>query len=321
MERSRNGLAFTSLLIAFAVWSNAFIAISLLRQKFSALQLLEVRFIPAGLLGLAIAGLFYRRQVADMFRHHLVRLLIMGVLLIPVYNLILHYCLAYVTPSAGALFISFIPLFTMFLASDMLREPFTVSRAFGALIAFDGLFVVVLFGKVGGEAGVFMSLEQLPYALMIMFGCLAMALYTIIAKPLMVKYPPAAVNGVVLFVGSTPLWLGVNRELIDLTVSLTQLELWALGFLSVVCTIIAYQLWLLAVKYWKVSNVNLMSFIIPPLTAGFAYLYYGTPVSPVFALGGAVILAGVIFAISEDLQTWLREKTRNRARAKAAQKA
>lgn len=318
MERSRNGLAFACLIMAFTFWSNAFIAISLLRQKLTALELLEIRFIPAGLLGLAIAAIFHGKYLKKMFRQHFGRLLLSGVLLILIYNMLLHYALAYVTPSAGALFVSFVPLFTMFLASDMLREPFTVARAFGALIAFDGLFVVVLFGKVGAGTNVFMSLEQLPFALMIMFGCLAMALYTIIAKPLMAQYPPAAVNGVVLFLGSTPLWIGVDRTLFTKAMNLAELELYALAFLSIVCTIIAYQLWLMAVKYWKASNVNLVSFIIPPLTAGFAYLYYGTPVSPAFAIGGAVILAGIIFSISEDLQAWLRGVM---ARKKQAQKA
>ncbi len=309
MAKNKNALVFLSLMAAFVAWSNAFIAISLLRKKLTALELIELRFIPAGLICAAIALIFYRRQVLEMVKSHLVRLALCGLLLILVYNLLLHYCLAFVSPSAGALFTSFVPLFTMFLAFDLLSEPFTVARAFGALIAFDGLFVVVLFGRVGAGAEVFMSLDQLPFALLIVFGCLAMALYTVLTKPLMAVHPPAAVNLTVLSLGSLPLWIGVDGELIDKALTLTELELAALAFLSLICTVVAYQLLLVAVKHWKASNVNLIGFTIPPLTAVFSYLYFGTPVSPVFVLGGLVILAGVIFAISEDLQAWLRARS------------
>lgn len=307
---ARNNLMVTlSLIIAFTAWSNAFIAISLLRQKLSALELIQLRFLPAGFICALIALFFYRRQSLDLLRHHFWRLALCGGLLILVYNFLLHFALAHVSPSAGALFTSFVPLFTMFLAFDLLSEPFTVSRAFGALIAFDGLFVVVLFGKTAGGAGVFMSLDQLPYALIVVFGCLAMALYTVLAKPLMAAYPPTAVNCLVLCLGSLPLLAGVDGDLIAQARILTDLDWLGLAFLSLICTILAYQLLLVAIKHWKAGNVNLMGFSIPPLTALFAYLYFGTQVTPFFALGGLVMLVGVIFAVSDDFQVWLRGRT------------
>lgn len=318
MSDKRTGL-FVSLCVvgAFVIWAHAFIAIGYLRRTFTALELAELRFLPAGLIAAVALILFFRRQTIDLFKAHLGRLVLCGVLFVLCYQMAIHYCVAYVSPPMAALLTSFVPLFTLFLASEMLQEPFTVARAFGALIAFDGMFVVVLFGKAGLTGQAVMSLGELPYAVLLTVACLGMAGYSVLAKPMTAVASPLVVNFAVLAVGSLPLiaFVPFNDALMAKATAMSQVEVYALAFLTIVCTLAAYLLWLVGIKHWPASTVNLVSFIIAPLTTFFSWLYFDTPVTMVFFIGGSVILAGIIFATSEDLQRMIR--TRRAARASA----
>lgn len=296
MVKRRDIIIFVILFVTFVIWSNSFIAIGLLKAKMTAFQLVQLRFIPVGVVSLIIILWGYRRQAAAMLRSHPWHLLAIAALSVPAYNLLLNSAMGYIKPSAGSLLVCLNPLFTMFLAQKYLGESYSLRRAAGTVLSFLGLGVVVIYGKVGLEESVIIPLDKVPYALMVVMASLSWVVSVIISKRLMEKYSAVAITYVSLAVGSLPLVFMIDRPFAGLFLSLTPLDHLSWVFLSLGCTIVGFVLWGIGVKYWRASNAALFVYLNPPLTIFFAWLFLGQGISPWFLVGGVVMLAGVILA-------------------------
>ncbi|MDI6706010.1 MAG: DMT family transporter [Bacillota bacterium] len=299
---------FSLLVATYVIWSNSFIAISYLRQSVSSLDIVMLRFIPVGLISLVVVAAKYRREFIEIVKKHPVRLAAMGLTNVIIYNLLTAYGLTYINASAGSLLIALNPLFTMLLAARFLRESLTKSRVIGTVLSFIGLIIVVVFGKVGLEESTFIPLDKVHYALMVILATLSWAVYTILIKPLMSSYSPQGLNYMILLVGSAPLFLGINRRFINVVANLDAMQIFSVFFLAVMCTVVGYSLWLTAVKYWTASNVSLFAFLNPPLTAVFSYIYFGKGISPLFFIGGVIMLAGIIIATNQKIAERIKGK-------------
>lgn len=287
---------FLLLLLTFLIWSNSFIAIKVLLAKMSAYDLLRLRFVPVAVICLALVLVFYRREAGRILKAHPVRVVLGGLLMVVSYNLMLNSGMRYVQPNAASLLIALNPLITLLLAVRFLGEPFTRRRLLGTVVTFAGLAVVILRGQIGAAGGAWIPLDKLPYALLVLGGPLSWAAATVIIKPALENHSPLAFNFVTTGVGSLPLLFFVDRPLVAKVVSLGPLQWGAAAFLSLFCTIIAYSLWNVAVKHWRASNVALFVYLNPPLTALFAWLFFGIGVTLHFLAGGAVMLAGILIA-------------------------
>ncbi len=295
-ENKKDILIFILLILTFIIWSNSFIAIKVLLGKMKAVDLVKLRFIPVGLISTLLVLLFYRRQAWAILREHPVRVLLNGLLSVIIYNLLLNSGMQYVKPNAASLLISLNPLITLLLAVKFLKEPLTRRRLVGTVITFFGLAVVVLLGRVGEGAGVWISLDKLPYALLVLGAPVCWAVYTIITKPALKKHSPVAFNFVSLAIGSLPLLFLVDRPFLTLVGTLNTAETVSWAFLSLACTLLAFGLWNIAVRNWPVSTVSLFVYLNPPLTAVFSYLFFGTGITVFFFIGGSIMLSGILLA-------------------------
>ncbi len=290
---------FLLLLLTFLIWSNSFIAIKVLLARMTAYDLLRLRFVPVAVICLALVLLFHRREAWRILKAHPVRVILGGLLMVVSYNLMLNSGMRYVQPNAASLLIALNPLITLLLAVRFLGEPFTRRRLLGTAVTFLGLVVVVLLGRVGGSGHVWIPLDKLPYALLVLGGPLSWAAATVLVKPALESHSPLAFNFVTTGVGSLPLLFLVDRPFIAKMTALGPREWGAAAFLSILCTIVAYSLWNLAVKHWRASNVALFVYLNPPLTAVFTWIFFGMGVTFWFVAGGAVMLAGILVATTE----------------------
>lgn len=292
---------FLLLLLTFLIWSNSFIAIKVLLAKMTPYDLLRLRFVPVAIICLALILLFHRREASRILKAHPVRVALGGFLMVISYNLLLNSGMRYVQPNAASLLIALNPLITLLLAVRFLGEPFTRRRLLGTVVTFAGLAVVVLLGRVGGGGGVWIPLAKVPYALLVLGGPLSWAAATVIIKPALENHSPLVFNFVTTGVGSLPLLFLVDRPFVAKALALTPLEQGAAAFLSILCTIVAYSLWNLAVKHWRASNVALFVYLNPPLTAMFTWLFFGSGVTIYFVIGGAIMLSGILVATTEKI--------------------
>jgi len=300
-NRSRDIAIFALLILTFLIWSNSFIAIKLLLARMGAFDLLRLRFLPVGVISIGMILLFYRAPAWRILRTHPVRVALGGWLMVISYNLFLNSGMRYVQPNAASLLIALNPLITLLLAVRFLHEPFTRRRLLGTLITFAGLALVVLLGRVGGTGGSWITLDKVPYALLVLGGPLSWATATIIIKPALKNHSPLVFNFVSLALGSLPLFFFIDRPFIEKTLALRPLEYGAAAFLAIACTILAFTFWNIAIRSWHASNVSLFVYLNPPLTAIFTYLFFGIGITLFFFVGGIIMLAGIVIA-TLDLQ-------------------
>lgn len=298
--RQQNILVFFVLFFTFVIWANAFTAIGLLRRSLGAWELVELRFIPVGLISSVLVAIFYRQEFASLVKNHPFSLIASGFLVVPAYNLAVNFGQGYVNANAASLLSTLNPLFTLLLAHHFLGEPLTAKRLAGTLLAFGGLIVVMTWGKVGVTESVLFPLDKLHFAFIALLAPLIWAVYNIVVKPLTSDCSPAALNFSVLAVGCLPLYPGLNSRLIGRALALQSLEIYALAFLSLVCTIFAFYIWVLALKYWRASNASLFCFFNPPMTAIVAFFFLDLRISAWFFIGAAVMLAGVALAVFRE---------------------
>jgi drug/metabolite transporter (DMT)-like permease len=295
-KKTSNLGIFLLLIVTFLIWSNSFIAIKVLLAKMNAFDLLRLRFIPVAIISMSIVLLFYRAEAWQIIKAHPVRVTLGGLLMVISYNLFLNSGMKYVQPNAASLLIALNPLITLLLAVRFLREPFTRRRLLGTIVTFIGLALVVLLGRVGAAGGTWIAIDKVPYALLVLGGPLSWAAATIIIKPVLKNHSPLVFNFTSLAIGSFPLLFLIDRSFIKMAFSLSALEYGAAAFLSLACTILAYTLWNIAIKYWHASNVSLFVYLNPPLTAIFTYLFFGIGITFYFLVGGTIMLAGIVLA-------------------------
>jgi drug/metabolite transporter (DMT)-like permease len=287
---------FLLLILTFLIWSNSFIAIKVLLARMSAFDLLRLRFIPVGIISISLIMLFYRAEAWQILKTHPVRVTLGGLLMVISYNLFLNSGMKYIQPNAASLLIALNPLITLLLAVRFLREPFTRRRLLGTVVTFIGLALVVLLGRVGASSGTWITLDKIPYALLVLGGPLSWATATIIIKPALKNHSPLVFNFTSLAIGSLPLLLFNDQPFINKVFALRPLEYGAAAFLAIACTILAFSFWNIAIKHWHASNVSLFVNLNPPLTAIFTYLFFGIGITFYFLIGGSVMLAGILLA-------------------------
>lgn len=302
----RNGLYLAVALGLFLVWSNSFVAISYLLGGEGAAASLDwvslavARFVPVGPVCLAYCLLFRRRESFELVRRHPWRTAFGGLLAVPGYNLALGYGQQHGVPApVASLTSALLPLFVMLLAAAFLGERLTRRRIVAFLVAVAGL-VVIAAGK--GEPG-----AVAEYGLVLAVTALAplsWSLYSIVSKPVTAAGSPIVWTYVTIGAGSLPLlailpWAG-GPELLAMPVAG-----WAaLLYLSLLCTLVGYAVWVWLLRHLPASTVGFTVFLNPPLTTA-SKLALSLLFPAVFVwrmnaaewLGGGLALAGLAMAV------------------------
>ena len=116
-------------LLLFVVWSNSFIAMSYLlgaetgSARFDWVSLAGARFVPAAAICAVWCFGFRRLESVAILRGHWRRLLPCGVLVVPAYNLAIHYGQERGVPApVASLTTTLVPLFVLALAAGFLSH-------------------------------------------------------------------------------------------------------------------------------------------------------------------------------------------------------
>jgi len=277
-------VAHLVLVLTLLVWSFSFLAAARLRQDLGLVDALAARFLPV-LLG---AGLLLAwRRPLRLPRDAWWRIVAMGLLGVPVYNLAFLYGLKTVPTGTAALIIATNPVFTVVLARLFLRESFGFRRLVGLGTALAGVFVVI---RSGTDKPV-----DWPYvtsALVLTLAPLAWAGYTVIGRGLPKGADALDTTYALLLVGSVPL-LALATPTLGRHLLAQPGALGAALYLAVPCTLVGYAAWIWALKRLPAGEVAAFVFLNPPLANLWARLFEGARLEPPFLLGAAVLLAGV----------------------------
>ena len=293
------GAILAVLFLLFVIWSNSFHAVTYFRRDLgvSAPALVTLRFGPVALFCLLYL-LWRRRETVPMLARDGWKLLAMGLLMVPAYNLALNWGQGRVPPATASLIIATNPVFTFLLALVFLGERAAWSKFVGLAVAFLGVYLLVRTQQQAFGSG------YAVYALAVLLAPLAWAASTVLGKPIAGRADPMLMTFAATGAGSLPFLVtliagtgGVHETLR----ALTPVGWAALLHLSVLCTLVGFAIWFWALRYLAASTVAAFVFLNPPLTALFGPLWGTERLHWSTALYGIITLAGV--ALSTGLLT------------------
>ncbi|MDM7917081.1 MAG: DMT family transporter [Candidatus Eisenbacteria bacterium] len=291
--RHRSSVFWTLTLFGlFVLWSNSFHAIAWLRRSLGAYELLLARFAPVGAFALAWGVSSGLRENLRLLARYPIRLLVLGLLQVPVYNLLLNWGQGQVPAGTASLLIAMNPLFTYLLALVIGQESHRIRKTIGLLVSFTGVYVLLV--AQGRSFGAGYGL----HALSVLGAPLSWATATVVCKPLVSRHSPMRITFLSLAIGSIPfLFIAPFDHSFREALGRFGLADWvAITHLGLMCTVVGFAVWYVALSHLPASSVAAFVLLNPPLTIAFGPIW-GTDQPSLSLLGfGAWILAGVILS-------------------------
>jgi drug/metabolite transporter (DMT)-like permease len=245
------------------------------------------RFALASVLLLGLTRL--QRRDPPVARGDWWRIALLGLLIIPFNQLMYLVGQSKTAAGHGAFLFGSTPIWIFLLAMLHLGERFRWRRAAGVLMAVAGVILIIL------SAGLEMGGEYVFGDALIVVAVLAWGYYTVLGKRLVQKYGALRMTAYALSLG-TVLYLpyGVYRAA-NFDYSAATLEAWlAVVYLAVALSLVFYVLWYWVLKYWEASRLAVYHNIQPVIATIVAWLWLGERFDLWFAVGGVVVLAGVL---------------------------
>jgi drug/metabolite transporter (DMT)-like permease len=287
-----------SLLLTAILWGGNLVAIKYLLDG-GGLGPLDVVFVRTGgaslffLLAVGLVG----RPWPRFRRADLARLVAVGLLGVTVLNLAVVFGQDRLPASLAGLIVTSNPVHTALISRLVTGEPLTRRKVAGIALAFLGLVVVVRFGAAGGAG--FGGGEVLG-VLILGIAPLSWAVYTVLSKPLLVRYPPVHVAASTTIAGSLGfLLIPVVRPGTLGRIGNLDREGWgAVLFATLLSFVVAYVLWYRGLRALPPSQAAVYIYLVPVFGLLAAWLILGEALTPALLLGGAVILSGVVLTNS-----------------------
>lgn len=286
MDRRR---VYLQLCLVVTMWSGAFVGIKVLLDHASIWTIALLRF---GLttVGLVVAMALLRPQTRRIDREDVPWFLLLGLTGVSAYHLSLNYGERFISANVAPLIIASMPVMTALLARAFLGEEVSRTKWAGIGLAVGGVTVLVLWGTPDAD----LSVRSVGGAAVTAIAPLAWAVYTTVSKGLVGKYGALPLATWALGLGTLMLVpfaiVPTARDVGDLT-----LGDWGwVAFLGFGCSALAYVWWFQALEVLDAASVASWVYLVPLLGQVWAAVVLDEAVTAFLAVGGAMVLAGVI---------------------------
>ena len=288
MERQKQ-LAIAALLLTMVFWGSAAVFLRTLALALSPENSLALRYAILSVInlgGLAMLGT-WRIPRADWGRF-----LFAGVVGMAGYNHFVNAGFALVPAGVGAIVTMVEPLMIAVLAWALLREPLSKFIFIGVALAIVGA-LVLFWQDVTAAREATVPLRGILYLLCC---CICWAIYTIAAKPLLLKYDSFTVTAVTMVIAA-PILIGMASEPLTSLAARLDARQWAeLFYLVIPNGILGTLLWNYGSKYLAGAVTGTFLYLIPVIAVTSGALILAEPVTLNIVMGGALMLAGVAAA-------------------------
>jgi drug/metabolite transporter (DMT)-like permease len=276
------------LVLVILIWGNSFIAIKHAVQFLSPRELTILRFVPVALIFGTLLLTTRRAAFWQMVRRDWLGLVLLGLSGVVAYNLALNTGESRVPAGTASLIISLNPAFTFILSVLFLKERPTVKKAMGLASAFLGLYVIVRYASNQQ-----IDFSYLRYVFITMLAPLCWAIYTILGKPLVARYPPLMVVGGAMIAAVIPLLFFIRGSLIAKLPTLPPSAWVSIAFLSLACTVFGFVIWFRALRRMEASQAASFVYLEPLFGVSFSKLLLDEPITPALLIGAALLIGGV----------------------------
>jgi len=275
--------------VAIVFWGISFVATKRALAELSPVALVTLRFaIGTGFLAVVLAV----RRVSLPPVSSLPSLALMGFIGVFVHQLVQVTGLTMTTAINTGWLIGLTPIWAAILSALFRGERFGSLRIAGMMLGFAGALLVVTHGELSAAT---FALPSARGDLLVLLSTVNWALYTILGHGTIRTLGGLRATAGSIFLG----WLMLGpifvaqagwRELPHLTPT----GWFAVVFLGVGCSGAGYLLWYSALETLEAGSVASFLYVEPLVTLLAAAVLLGERVSPVTALGGAIVIAGVV---------------------------
>ena len=276
--------------LTVAIWGTTFVWTKLLIiNGLSPAQIFTLRFVIAYVLLLGFSLWRGRHKwFSDSWRDELT-MLGLGLTGGSMYFLTENESLRFTTATNTSLRVCSCPLFAMLIIALFYKsERFSARQILGSVVALAGMAVVVLNGHF--------ILHLSPLGDTLAFSaCLCWALYTLLMKPVMGRYPAMFITRKVFFYGILtilPYYVFVP-DMPSLDVLLRPAVMWNLLFLGSVASMLCYLTWSWCMKGLGAVVCTNWVYVNPITTIVAAWLILGEQITTYFIMGSVLIIAGM----------------------------
>ena len=281
---------YLQLSLVVFMWSGAFVAIKILLDHGASIWTIALLRFTLTTVGLLTAMVVLRPTSPRIDSRHVPWLLLMGLTGVAAYHVSLNFGERYISANVASLIITSMPVMTTVLARVFLREDVSTTRWAGIALAAAGVVVLVLWGTPNAE----LTVRNAGGAAVTALAPLSWAVYTIVSKRFVGTYGALPLATWALGIGTILLMpiaiVPTLRDLPDLS-----LGDWGwIVFLGLGCSALAYVIWFRALQVLDASSVAAWVYLVPLLGQGWAVAVLDEHVTAYLALGGAMVLAGVI---------------------------
>jgi drug/metabolite transporter (DMT)-like permease len=196
-----------------------------------------------------------------------------------------------VSPTVTSVIITTIPLFMPFVGFFILKERITLQIIIGIAVSMIGVLAVVMSGDSGISG-------QFTGALLVFGAVLASLGYSVFVKYLVHRYNAVTLvfyqnlMGLFFFVPCFFIFDFGRIGAMNFTVE----AVWAMIQLSVFASVIAFIFYSNSIKALGVTKAGIFGYIIPVLTALFAFFMVDERLTTVQWLGMAVVISGLFIS-------------------------
>jgi drug/metabolite transporter (DMT)-like permease len=189
----------------------------------------------------------------------------------------------------GAILFATVPLWMFITGMLHLKEKFVWRRGIGVAVGLTGVLIIM-----GGGAATF-STRYLWGDLIVLEAVLAWVYYSILGKPLVIKYGAFRVTAYSLAFGTIFYFpFGLYRAL-HFDYSGVSAGAWiSVLYYSLGISVTAYVLWYWLLKHMEATRLAVFNNIQPVIASVVALVFFGEPIGPGLLIGGSIVLAGVL---------------------------
>ena len=290
------------LVLVMAIWGGSFIAIKVALKYLSPIELVIARFLPSALL-LGPLGMITARIKSNstfwssMSAKERWGAVLLSFLAVPAYHFCLNSGETMIPAGWASLVISLNPACITFFAAWILSERITLRRIIGIAIAFSGLLFIALTGKLNAIAGSQTSTLTILLGMTITLGAVvSWGGFTVGSKRIIGNRNSLLTLGWIMLLGVVWVipWL---RPAFFVKMAHAPSDVWwAVGFLSVGCTVVGFAAWFWVLERWAASRAGAFIYLVPLFALILGWLILKEPLGIKTGLGAGVVLGGVFLA-------------------------
>lgn len=293
MPFTASQLSLAAAVATMVVWGVNFAVTKYLLDAIGVGPFLFLRFLTMPLLGFALLAAVYRRHLAKALprRADWPRFIACGLIGHTLHVGIVTWGISLSTAFSSSLVLTSGPLFTLLILALLGAERLRGRQIAGTLLAFAG---IVLFLSDKFAAG----FSRAGLGDLVLLGASALfSIYTVISRPLAVRYGPLPLLAWTLAVGAPPLVLLTLPAFLAAPLAAVPAGVWlGMVWAVVVSAFLGWLVWVWVNSVRGVARSAPLMYLMPPISGVVAWLMLGEQFTALKLGGAALTMAGVAWA-------------------------